>query len=393
MTSMSTGPGEVLDLVRRGRAATRGDVVEATGLSRLTVAQRVDALLGARLLVEGEVTGPTGGRRRRSLVFNRAHSLVAVAAVDTTHAQLAVTDLGGTMLAEDSLAVDVAAGPVPVLDALAAGLVRLLDRHGSGPAELSGIGLSLPGPVDPVTGRPNQPPIMPGWDGYPVADQLSDALAGVVVHTTNDADAAALGEFAVAHEEVRTFCLVKVSTGIGAGIVLDGRSYTGADGGAGDIGHIKVDPASPLVCRCGAHGCLAALASGGAVARRLAELGHPVTHGLEVGELLRAGDPDAGRLTQEAGRRIGEVLAGLVCVLNPEVLLVGGALASAPLLAGVRETLYQRCLPRATRHLVLQLGTLGQRAAVVGLTRLVVDRELSADAVNARLRTTSAVAG
>ena len=386
MTAMTSGPGDVLDLVRRGRARTRGDVVDATGLSRLTVAQRIDALLEARLLVEGETTGPTGGRRSRSLLFNGRHSLVTVAAVDTTHAQLAVTDLDGTVLAEDSLAVDVADGPVPVLDALADGLARLLAGHGSDAALLSGVGLSLPGPIDPVTGRPNQPPIMPGWDGYPVADHLSGALSGVVVHTANDADAAALGEFAAGYEGARALCLVKVSTGIGAGIVLEGRSYTGADGGAGDIGHVKVDPSSPLVCRCGAHGCLAALASGAAVARQLAELGRPVTHGLEVGALLRAGDPDAGRLTQEAGRRIGEVLAGLVCVLNPEVLLVGGALASTPLLTGIRETLYKLCLPRATRHLTLQLGTLGHRAAVVGLTRLVVDRELSAEVVNARLR-------
>lgn len=386
MTAMVSGPGDVLELVRRGRARTRGDVVDATGLSRLTVAQRVDALLDARLIVEGETTGPTGGRRSRSLLFNGSHSVVAVAAVDTTHARLAVTDLDGAVLAEDSLAVDIADGPVPVLDLLAGGLARLLERHGSSPSALSGIGLSLPGPIDPVTGRPNQPPIMPGWDGYPVADHLSGALGETKVHTANDADAAALGEFAAGHEGARALCLVKVSTGIGAGIVLDGRSYTGADGGAGDIGHVKVEPSSSSVCRCGAHGCLAALASGAAVARQLAELGRPVTHGLEVGELLRAGDPDAGRLTQQAGRRIGEVLAALVCVLNPEVLLVGGALASTPLLTGIRETLYRLCLPRATRHLTLQLGTLGHRAAVVGLTRLVVDRELSAEAVNRRLR-------
>lgn len=386
MTAMVNGPGDVLELVRRGRARTRGDVVHATGLSRLTVAQRVDALLEARLIVEGETTGPTGGRRSRSLVFNNRHALVAVAAVDTTHARLAVTDLDGSVMAEDSLDVEIADGPVPVLDTLADGLARLLGSHGSMPSDLIGVGLSLPGPIDPVTGRPNQPPIMPGWDGYPVADHFSGALADVVVHTANDADAAALGEFAVGYEGARALCLVKVSTGIGAGIVLDGRTYAGADGGAGDIGHVKVDPSSPLVCRCGAHGCLAALASGAAVAQQLAELGKPVTHGLEVGELLGAGDPDASRLTQQAGRRIGEVLAGLVCVLNPEVLLVGGALASTPLLTGIRETLYRLCLPRATRHLTLQLGTLGHRAAVVGLTRLVVDRELSAEAVNRRLR-------
>ena len=383
---MPVGPGDILDLVRHGHAQTRGDVLSVTGLSRMTVSQRVDALLAARLLVEGDTTAATGGRHRRSLLFNSDHSRVAVAAVDTTHARLAVTDLGGRVSTQQTLQVEVAHGPAEVLDVIAAGLVDLLARQGADPTELCGIGLSLPGPIDPVTGRPNEPPIMPGWDAYPVTDHLTATLPGPPVHTANDADAAALGEFAAGYPQSRTLCLVKVSTGIGAGIVVDGRSYTGSDGGAGDIGHIRVDPASELLCQCGAHGCLAALASGRAVARRLTELGKPATHGLEVRDLLRAGDPDAGRLTQEAGRRIGEVLAGVVSLLNPEILLVGGALASAPLLSGIRETLYRLCLPRATRHLTLQLGALGDEAAVVGLARLVVDRELSADAVNQRLR-------
>ena len=103
-------------------------------------------------------------------------------------------------------------------------------------------------------------------------------------------------------------------------------------------------------------------------------------------ELLRAGNADAARLTQQAGRRIGEVMATVVCLLNPEVVLIGGALASAPLLAGIRETLYRSALPRATRHMALQLGALGEDAAVVGLTRLVVDHEFSPEAVNRRLR-------
>ena len=181
-------------------------------------------------------------------------------------------------------------------------------------------------------------------------------------------------------------CLVKVSTGIGTGIVINGRSYTGADGGAGDIGHVQISPSSDAVCQCGRHGCLAAVASGRAVAHELTELGLPAASGREVRELLRAGNADAARLTQQAGRRIGEVMATVVCLLNPEVVLIGGALASAPLLAGIRETLYKLSLPRATRHLTLQLGALGEDAAIAGLTRLLVDHEFSAEAVNARLR-------
>ena len=383
---MPTGPGDILDLIRHGRASTRGDVLEATGLSRMTVAQRLDALLAAAMIVEGDTTEATGGRRRRSLAFNTSQSRVLVAAVDTTHTRIAITDLGGTVLAEDHIEVAVEAGPSEVLDRIAAALAVLIGKHDLTPDGLCGVGLSLPGPVDPDSGRPSQPPILPGWDAYPVAEHLQAGLPGVPVLTANDADAAALGEFAAGFSHVRSLCLVKVSTGIGTGLVIDGRSYTGVDGGAGDIGHVRVSPRSEARCQCGMQGCLAAVASGRAVAAELTDLGFEAHSGREVRELLAAGNPDAARLTQQAGRRIGEVMATVVCLLNPEVVLIGGALSSAPLLAGIRETLYRLALPRATRHMALHLGALGEDAALVGLTRLVVDHEFSPDAVNAKLR-------
>jgi predicted NBD/HSP70 family sugar kinase len=381
-----TGPGDILDLIRHGRATTRGDVLEVTGLSRMTVAQRLDALLGAGMVVEGETGEATGGRRRRSLAFNTSQAHVLAAAVDTTHTRIAILDLGGTVVGDTEIDVTVAAGPSEVLDRIASSMSALLDKHDVTAADICGAGLSLPGPVDPESGRPSQPPILPGWDAYPVAEHLQAGLPGVPVLTANDADAAALGEYAVGHAGTRSLCLVKVATGIGTGIVIDGRSYTGADGGAGDIGHVRVSPPSGALCQCGMQGCLAAVASGRAVAQELSDLGFPAMSGREVGELLQAGNADAARLTQEAGRRIGEVMATVVCLLNPEVVLIGGALASAPLLAGIRETLYRLALPRATRHMALHLGSLGEDAALVGLTRLVVDHEFAAESVNLKLR-------
>jgi predicted NBD/HSP70 family sugar kinase len=383
---MPTGPGDILELIRHGRAHTRGDVLEITGLSRMTVSQRLDTLLSTGMIVEGGTTGATGGRRRRSLMFNTEQSRVAVAAADTTHTRIAVTDLGGAVLAEDQIDVTVESGPSEVLDRIAAAMGSLLRELGLSSGDLCGAGLSLPGPIDPESGRPSQPPILPGWDAYPVAEHLQAGLPGVPILTANDADAAALGEYATGYPATKSLCLVKVDTGIGTGIVIGGRSYTGADGGAGDIGHVRVSPRSDARCQCGASGCLAAVASGRAVAAELTTLGFPVTSGREVRELLRAGNTDAGRLTQEAGHRIGEVMATVVCLLNPEVVLIGGALASAPLLAGIRESLYRLALPRATRHMALQLGSLGEDAAVAGLTRLVVDHEFSAEAVNRRVR-------
>ncbi len=383
---MPTGPGDVLTLIRQGRAHTRGDVLEITGLSRMTITQRLDALFTAGMIVEGEITQATGGRRRRSLVFNTCQARALVAAVDTTHTHVAITDLGGAVLADEQIDAPVEEGPWPVLDRIAAAAQALLERTGLQPSDLCGAGVSLPGPVDPHSGRPSQPPILPGWDAYPVAEHLQAGLPGVPVLTANDADAAAVGEYSVGYSHTTFLCLVKVSTGIGTGIVINGQSYAGADGGAGDIGHVRVSSDPDALCQCGGRGCLAAVASGRAVARELTAMGIPAASGREVGALLRAGNADAARLTQQAGRRIGEVMATVVSLLNPEVVLIDGALASAPLLAGIRETLYRLSLPRATRHMTLQLGSLGEDAAVVGLTRLVVDREFSAEAVNKRLR-------
>jgi predicted NBD/HSP70 family sugar kinase len=383
---MPSGPGEVLDLIRTHGHLTRGDITDHTGLSRVTVAQRVDALLTAGVIAPGDEVVATGGRRRGTLVFNTRHSYVLTVAVDTTHTRLCLTDLAGGILAEKALEAHIANGPSQTLDDIATSAGALFVGMGLRPDQACGIGVSIPGPIDPESGRPSQPPMMPGWDGYPIAEHLQDALAPIPVHTANDADVAALGEHAAGFPRTRSLCLVKVATGIGTGIMIDGHLYPGADGGAGDIGHVRIRRDSEALCQCGAYGCLAALASGRAIARALTELGTPARSGREVGELITQGNPDAARLTQDAGRLIGEVLATVVSLLNPEVVLISGALASAPLLAGVRETLYSMALPRSTRHMVLHLGSLGENAATVGLTRLVVDHEFSSEAVNQRLR-------
>jgi predicted NBD/HSP70 family sugar kinase len=381
-----SGPGDVLELIRHGSATTRGDLIDRTGLSRMTVAQRVDALLAAGLIVEGSAAGAaTGGRRRRTLAFNVGHAKVLAAALDTAHARVALTDLEGRIHAEARLEVSLDDGPPRVLDAICACAREVLDHASTGLDELCGMGISIPGPVDPATGRPSQPPIMPGWDAYPVQEHLAAGFPSVPVLAANDADAAAVGEWSAGFVESTSLCFVTVSTGIGSGIVIDGRSYGGVDGGAGDIGHVRLSGEDDKPCHCGGQGCLAAVASGDSVARQLTALGIAAASASEVGRLLATGQPDAVRLTQEAGRRIGEVLSTVVSVLNPGVVVLGGDLASPPLLSGVRESLYRLSLPRATRHLSLHQGALAGDAPLVGLTRLVVDQQFAAAAVNARL--------
>jgi predicted NBD/HSP70 family sugar kinase len=380
---MSSGPGDVLQLIRRNGANTRRDIQNVTGLSRVTVAQRIDALLSARLIRESGEGEATGGRRPNRLVFDVRHSALAVATVDTAHSRVAITDLSGRILDHALVDVAIEEGPDTVLAALAQGMTSLMSRIGADISQLSGSGISLPGPVDPHTRRPSQPPIMPGWDAYPIADRFAEVLP-VPTFVENDADAMAFGEQSTAYPESNSLCLVKVSTGIGAGLVLGGSVYHGIDGGAGDIGHIRLAGETAL-CQCGSRGCLAAVASGRAVAMELAQRGFATKSGRDVKELLDSGNVDALALTHEAGRRIGEVMATVVSMVNPGVLVISGDLASSALLGGLRETLYPRSLARATRNLDVRLSTLADDAGLIGMARIVSDSLFSAAAVNTRL--------
>lgn len=381
---MHVGPGDVLDLIRSGKARTRGDIQEQTGMSRMTVAQRVDALLKAELIREAGADRASGGRRPTQLVFNLQHSVMVSATVETDSSRVALTDLGGTVLADEYLDLAVEDGPEKVLRAITQAAQRLLRRSKTPAAKVSGVGVSIPGPVDPHTLRPSQPPIMPGWDAYPVVDFIRDTFA-VPVLVENDANAMSVGEYSAGFAGTESLCLIKVSTGIGTGLVIDGQVYKGVDGGAGDIGHIRLPAFADLQCQCGSYGCLAAGASGRAIARSLTEKGIPATSGGDVRQHLLAGNVETMQLTHEAGRRLGEVLATVVCLFNPGVLLIGGDIASSSLIGGIRETLYPMSLPRATRHLDVRLAALGEDAGIRGMSALLVNQVFSVASVNSSL--------
>ncbi|MFF6912739.1 ROK family protein [Streptomyces sp. NPDC012466] len=387
--------GDLLELVRSRRAVTRGALQQATGLSRATVGQRLDRLFRAGWLREGAggpVDSPQGGRPSITLEFDDEHAVVLAADLDTRHARAAVLSLSGEILAEHSGTLAVEDGPDVVLGELGRWFAELVEKTGRGAEAVCGVGLAVPGPVDTETGRVVQPPIMPGWDGYDIRGRLARALtehagtAGVPVLVDNDANLMAYGEQRTGYPDCSAFVLVKVSTGIGAGVVVDGSVFRGVDGGAGDIGHIRVPEGAEALCRCGAYGCLAAVASGGAVARRLAEAGVPAASGSDVRDLLASGHPDAVGLAREAGRRVGDVLATVVTLLNPGVLMIAGDLAGTPFLTGVRELLYQRALPRSTAHLDVVTARLGERAALVGAGAMVVEHLYAPERVEERLR-------
>jgi predicted NBD/HSP70 family sugar kinase len=380
-------PGRLLLLVRRGVATTRRDLIRVTGLSRSTVTHRVDALLAAGLLREAAGEAEGRGRPAGTLAFEEGFGHVLVAGVQRDRVELTVVDLGGRELHRREFAMPVAAGPDPVLGAVETELDTLVAEAGIDPARTVALGVGVPGPVDVTVGRVMQPPVMPGWHDYPVRDRLTARL-DVPVFVENDANLMALGEQRVHWASAPSLLLVTVGSGIGAGIVIDGRLYRGVDGGAGDIGHIRMH-GHHEPCACGGVGCLAAVASGDALVRRLAALGKDVTRVEGVRRLVHEGDPDAIAAVRTAGQLAGEVLTTVVSVLNPEILVLAGEMAQTNeyFVTGMRELIYQRSLPRATRHLRVVNTKLGERAAVVGMTELVVDEVFAPEAVDARLGT------
>jgi len=383
---MAAGPnsaGDLLQLFRTEQVRTRRDVQEMTGLARSTVTFRVDALLAAGFLVEdGNVDDPGRGRPATRLKLNDEEITVLAADLGATHGRLAVCTASGRVLAERVMESAIATGPAAVLARVVKEFGQLLRRARRPVSSLRGVGVGVPGPVDWSTGRIARSISMPGWDNYPVADHLSEVY-DVPVVVDNDANLLGLGEQRTVFPDTHLLVFVKVGTGIGSSILLDGELVRGSDSAEGDIGHAKIVGVDEL-CSCGSRGCLAALASGRALIRDLTRLGHPLVTPRDVVDLTRSGDPDAVRLVTQAGLALGDVLSTVVSLLNPEVVVIGGDLAHAreQLLTGVRQTLLQRTQPLATAHLQVVPTRLGDRAGVTGAAAMVRDKIFSAATVD-----------
>jgi predicted NBD/HSP70 family sugar kinase len=381
------GAGAVLRLIREGDVVTRADIARRTGLARSTVAQRVDALLAHHLVYEVGGAASTGGRPPAALAFNHEAGTVLVADLGATHSRLAVSDLAGTLLAELASDLDIALGPERVLDWVHQRFAELLQEAGRDPAGVHGVGIGVPGPVDFSRGEPVNPPIMPGWDGFSIPGWFAGRYDAPVL-VDNDVNIMALGEHRTQWRAGRHLLCVKVGTGIGCGIVVDGHIHRGEQGAAGDIGHIRISGHDDVVCRCGNVGCLEAVAGGRALAERLAASGLEAAHSRDVVRLVRAGDLLATRMVREAGRTLGEVLAGCVNFFNPAVIVIGGdiAVAHEQLLAGVREVTFRRSLPLATRDLRTVPSRLGDRAGVHGAATMVLEHVLAPAAIDRAIR-------
>jgi glucokinase-like ROK family protein len=383
---------DVLEAVRRRGARSRQDIASVTGLSRNVVSHRVAELISAGLLHEGGTGQSTGGRPPRSLSFPPDAGHILVAYLGATSLNVACLDAGTHILARRSEEADVAVGPEATMERILV-LFEAVLAEAAVATDLWGIGIALPGPVEFSSGRPVSPPIMPGWNQFPMRSRLSERF-GVPVWVDNDVNAMALGEHqhgvSRGHDDV---LFVKIGTGIGAGIILEGRLYRGAQGSAGDVGHIQVSDDPSRRCRCGNTGCLEAIVGGAALARdaeRLAEAGRSewlaerlASEGrISVRDLsdgIAHGDPASIELIQKCGHDVGLMLAAAVNLFNPSLVVVGGGVANAGdhLLASMRQVVYGRSLPLATRALDVRRSSLGEDGGVLGLTSMVLDELLA----------------
>ena len=358
-------------------------LADRLNVSRTTIAAEVSRLAELGLAQEVGHAASRGGRRSTLVDLAGDIRFVGIS-IGATGMSVGVTDGRVTVLATRSISCDITTGPEPVLATAITEARSLLDELGI--EKPMGAGIAVPGPVDYHRGVPVSPPIMPGWDGYPVSDVLAREL-GCPAVLDNDVNAMALGEqHAGVARSARDFLFVKIGTGIGCGIVVDGDLYRGVDGCAGDIGHIRVDDFGPT-CACGNTGCLEAFSGGAALARdatAAARSGRsPVMAAMleekgrltaaDVGLAVAQGDAQAVQLIRDGGRRIGQVLASLVSFFNPGLIVIGGRVSGVghALLAEIRGVTYRRSLPLATGNLPIVLSELGDEAGVIGAARLI----------------------
>jgi predicted NBD/HSP70 family sugar kinase len=356
----------IVDELRRRGTATRGELAEATGLSRTTVTTLVAELQEHGIVAEdGIADGARSLRGRPAMLLRLEPAGGAALGIDFghSHIRVAVADLASTVLAERCVPFAVAASAPAALDAAAALAHTVLAAAGVSAPQVVGAGMGLPGPLDQRTAVVSRSSILGGWGGRPAAHELAARL-GVPVAVDNDANLGALAELSLgAGRGAADLIYLKVSSGIGAGLVLDGRLHHGASGIAGELGHVQLRR-DGVVCRCGNRGCLETVRP---------VLGPDLTLPGAL-ELARAGHVAVRRVLADAGRAVGRAVADLCNMLNPEAIVVGGDLSRAgdALLEGVREAVDRYALPAAARAVRVVAGRLGERAEVLGALTLVI---------------------
>lgn len=373
----------IMRLIASGEAVTRSELSTVTGLSRTNVSGQVDRLTRTGLLREsGPKRAPGRGRPSETLAVNPSAGIVLIADAGATETRLAIVDLGQAILAERKIALMVDKGPTETIHVIVDQLQEMLDALGLA-YERKCIVIGLPARVDRKAGIAVRPPIMPGWDGFPVLDPLRKAF-GCRVLLENDCNLRALGEARALPDSQSPLLVMKVGTGIGAGLVTEDQLiHRGNSGAAGEMGHITLRNSPPKQCRCGNEGCLEAVASIPALVERYRELApdheRVPASDEEFAEAARIGDPTATAVLREAAVYLGEAVANMANIFNPSRVVLSGTTVSSSddLLAGVRSMVYQHARPLATRHLQIAFSVLGQKSGIAGAAVLGIEHLLS----------------
>jgi len=364
-------------LIRHG-VASRAELARSTSLAASTVSAVIASLVDEGLIIErGSPEGPNGGTKggRPATLLSLHRSAGTVVGIDLgkRHLRVAAADLAHTVLAERTVPVSQDRPAAQDIDAIVTMVGQVLSEAGSDGSHVIGMGMGLPGPVLADTGHMADSTILPGWVGIDAAAAVSEAL-GLTVEVDNDANLGAIAEWTWGSGRgCSHLAYLKVSTGIGAALILDDRPYRGGAGTAGEIGHTVLDPGGQI-CRCGNRGCLEMLAGTPVLLEAL----RPI-HGADLTteklvELAIAGDLPCRRVIADAGRAIGVALANVCNLINPTRVVVGGELGAAGdlLLTPIRESLERSAIAPATKHLELVPGSLGQRAEVLGALAIAV---------------------
>ena len=358
----------------------RADIARLTGMARSTVSDHIQPLLDAGLFSEQKARYAGRGRPSVGLTLNARAGVVLVADIGITHARLVIADLARNKIAEDALPPDFSVPPAELLERIVLRFESLRHAHQLTGIPIRAVVVGVASPVDFENGISVRPPIMPGWDGFPIAQWLRKRM-NVNVFVDNDVNLMALGEARSRPASESPLLFIKVASGIGCGIVTkSGELHRGADGDAGDIGHIRVEKGANLTCACGNVGCIEAVAAVPAIVQQIkAAKGDSAAELPELSAMVSAGDVIAIRLVREAAAQIGEVVATLVNMFNPACIVLGGKLAhmSDDLLSGVRAAVYRRAPPLATRRLTIENSLVGREAGILGGIALGVDSALS----------------
>ena len=379
-TQLSANERSVLEGVFWAHGPSREALSARLAFSKTRANALVAGLIEQGWLDEVGLRASSGGRRAETLQLHRGLGVLLCADLGATSVDLAVLTPDLQVLARHAEPIDVRDGPAPVLSRVRTLMRELLARSGLKPKQVIAIGVGVPGPVDFASGQLVEPPLMPRWDSFSIRDDLR-ADYDAPVWVDNDVNLMALGELWRLKRTLANFLVIKVGTGIGCGVVCHGEVYRGANGSAGDVGHICVDPDGPR-CHCGNLGCVETMAAGPAIARAAAEAAQTGRSALlaerlqqqgeltpeDVGHASRAGDAAANGIVQSAGALIGQMLASVVNFFNPSHVFVGGGVTRiGPLfLASLRQSVYQRSLALSTRHLEITVSPLGDQSGLIG---------------------------